>query len=98
MFTHDVLLRPVVSEKAVLLQGLKQYAFIVDIRATKPEIKKAIELFYNVEVKEIQTVQFRQSPRRQSRKRVENPAVLRKKAYVHLKVGQSIQVLEVEKA
>ena len=96
MQTIDVLIQPVISEKAVGLSAHNQYAFIVDARASKDEIKKAVERFYNVEVIKVQTVQHRSAPRRQTKKRIENPGALQKKAYVTLKAGQSLDLLEVE--
>ena len=94
MQTVDVLVRPVISEKAVRVAGENQYMFIVNAAARKEEIKKAVEQHYDVEVVDIQTAQFRQTPRRQTKRRVENPAVLQKKAYVTLKQGQSLNLLE----
>ncbi len=93
MQTTDVLLQPVISEKAVRVAGGQQYAFIVDIRARKEEIKKAIERHYDVNVTKVTTAQFRTSPRRQTKKRVENPAVFQKKAYVSLKEGQKLDLV-----
>ena len=96
MQTVDVLIQPIISEKAVRLAGAAQYAFMVSAGATKQEIKKAVERHYSVEVVDVQTVQHRTSPRRQTRKRVENPGAMRKKAYVTLKQGQSLSLLETE--
>lgn len=96
MNSVDILLQPVISEKAVQLGAVNQYAFIVAADASKQEIKKAVERFYDVEVTSVKTAQYRQAPRRQTKKRVENPGALQKKAYVTLKSGQSIDLLEVE--
>ncbi len=57
----SVLKKPLVSEKMALLNernGLKfnQYAFKVEIGATKPEIKKEIEDLYGVAVKSVRTM------------------------------------------
>ena len=96
MNTIDILVQPVISEKAVGLAALNKYAFVVDARASKEEIKKAVERFYKVEVVNVATTQFRSAPRRQTKKRVENPGAMHKKAYVTLKAGQSLDLLEVE--
>ncbi len=92
----DVLVKPVISEKAVQLASQSKYAFIVNIAASKEDIKKAVERFYDVSVVTVKTVQFPASPRRQTKRRVENAGVLHKKAYVTLKAGQSLNLLEVE--
>jgi large subunit ribosomal protein L23 len=57
----SVLKKPLVSEKMALLNernGLKfnQYAFKVEIGATKPQIKKEIEEMYGVSVKSVRTM------------------------------------------
>lgn len=93
MQSVDILIRPVVSEKAVRVAGGQQYAFIVQTGARKEEIKKAIEQHYNVTVTKISTAQFRTSPLRQTKRRIENPGVLQKKAYVMLKEGQTLDLL-----
>lgn len=90
----DILLKPVISEKAVRLASQNQYAFIVDSSASKQEIKKAVERFYDVQVTAVKTTQFPTNPRRQTKKQVENPGKLQKKAYVMLKEGQSLNLLE----
>jgi large subunit ribosomal protein L23 len=90
MQTVDILLRPVISEKSASLSRLNQYMFVVHSDATKHEIKKAIESYYDVTVISVTTSQFREAPRRQSRKRIENAGSLKKKAYIQLKAGQVI--------
>ncbi len=90
----DILLKPVISEKAVRLASQNQYAFIVSSAASKEEIKKAVERFYSVEVVGVKTTQFPTNPRRQTKKRIENPGKLQKKAYVTLKEGQTLDLLE----
>lgn len=96
MQTFDVLLSPVISEKAVRLAGAAQYAFIVSTDARKEEIKKAVEKHYNVNVTKVATTQFRTSPQRQTHvrnNRLTNAGVMQKKAYVTLKEGQSLDLL-----
>ena len=57
MKLSDVLIRPVLSEK-VNRQTEKQnrYTFVVDRKANKLEIKKAVEQFYGVQVNEVNTL------------------------------------------
>jgi ribosomal protein L23 len=61
--------------------------------ARKEEIKKAVEQQYEVTVVKVTTAQFRTSPRRQTRRRTENPGAMQKKAYVTLKDGQTLDLL-----
>jgi len=52
----EVLIKPILTEKANAQQEkLKRYAFKVDRRANKLEIKKAVEEFYGVSVVDVNT-------------------------------------------
>jgi large subunit ribosomal protein L23 len=56
MKLSDVLIKPILTEKANAQQEkLRRYAFKVDKKANKLEIKKAIEGFYNVTVVDVNT-------------------------------------------
>jgi len=57
MKLSDVLIKPILSEKANK-QGEKmnRYAFVVDKKANKLEIKKAVEMFYGVQVEDVNTM------------------------------------------
>ncbi len=57
MKLSEVLVKPILTEKANAQQEkLRRYAFRVDRKANKLEIKKAIEEFYGVKVKDVNTV------------------------------------------
>lgn len=54
---RSILIKPVITEKMTLLQEQKnQYAFEVDIKATKVDIKNAVQSKFNVKVESIRTV------------------------------------------
>jgi large subunit ribosomal protein L23 len=54
---YDIIRYPLMTEKATkLLSNTNTYVFIVDINASKPEIKNAIERVFNVSVKSINTI------------------------------------------
>jgi large subunit ribosomal protein L23 len=56
MKLSDVLIKPILSEKANRQsEKMNRYTFIVDRKANKLEIKKAIEQFYGVQVEEVNT-------------------------------------------
>jgi large subunit ribosomal protein L23 len=57
MKPSDVLIKPILSEKANK-QSEKQnrYSFVVDKKANKLEIKKAVEEFYGVQVSNVNTI------------------------------------------
>ena len=43
MNKYDIIVRPYITEKTTELVAEGKYAFVVDIRATKIDIKKAVE-------------------------------------------------------
>ena len=56
MKASDVLIKPVLSEKAnKQSEKMNRYTFVVDRKANKLEIKKAIEQFYGVQVEAVNT-------------------------------------------
>jgi large subunit ribosomal protein L23 len=56
MKLSDVLIKPILSEKAnKQSEKMNRYTFIVDTKANKLEIKKAIEEFYGVKVEDVNT-------------------------------------------
>lgn len=57
MKVTEILIKPILSEKANTQQeSLRKYAFKVNRRANKLEIKSAIEQFYGVNVLEVNTL------------------------------------------
>lgn len=62
---HDVILRPVVSEKSYTLIDMNgQYTFEVAPGANKTEIKLAIEQIFNVKVDKVNTMNRKGKTRR----------------------------------
>jgi large subunit ribosomal protein L23 len=57
MNASDVLVKPVLSEKANMqAEKTNRYTFVVNRKANKLEIKKAVEAFYGVQVQEVRTM------------------------------------------
>jgi large subunit ribosomal protein L23 len=55
----DIIVRPVVTEKMnAQAEGLRKYGFIVDKKANKVQIKKAVENLYGVTVQSVNTVYY----------------------------------------
>ena len=86
-----VLKSPQITEKATNLAGDNQYLFKVFPRATKQEIKKAVEGVYGVGVSRVRTVKVPKKQRRLGRSVGWRKAY--KKAIVTLKEGQKIEIL-----
>jgi large subunit ribosomal protein L23 len=90
----QVLLSPHISEKGTVAAELNnQYVFKVRTDASKPEIKQAVEMLFDVEVNAVRVVNTRGKI-----KRFGTPGMRSnwKKAYVTLKEGQSIDFLSPE--
>ncbi|MBN1819407.1 MAG: 50S ribosomal protein L23 [Prolixibacteraceae bacterium] len=55
----DILVKPIVTEKMTgLSERFNRYGFVVDRRASKPQIKKAVESLYNVTVASVNTMVY----------------------------------------
>lgn len=64
MIPHEVILRPIVSEKSTDLGANNQYVFQVHKDANKIEIRKAIEMVFGVRVNQVRTQVVRRDLRR----------------------------------
>jgi large subunit ribosomal protein L23 len=53
---YDVILSPVITEKATLASDKNQVMFKVARTATKPQIKEAVEKLFDVKVKNVNTL------------------------------------------
>jgi len=85
----SVLLAPVVSEKSTMIgDKANQVVFRVADRATKPEIKAAIELLFKVKVSAVKVANVKGKEKRFGRFIGRRRSW--KKAYVRLAAGQEI--------
>lgn len=92
MNPHDVILRPVLSEKAVSGIEASKYAFFVHPSANRTQIKEAIETVFSVDVVKINLAYVAGKTKRMGRQ--VGRRADRKKAIVTLAAGQKIQQLE----
>ena len=53
---YDIILAPVVTEKATMASEHNKVLFKVAARATKPQIKEAVEKLFDVKVKSVNTL------------------------------------------
>ena len=87
---YDVIRRPIITEKATLASESGAVVFEVDIDATKPQIKLAVEKLFNVKVKAVNTVVTKGKTKKfKGRPGVRSDV---KKAYVTLEDGNTIDV------
>ena len=55
----EILVKPLVTEKMTdQSERFNRYGFVVDRKASKPEIKKAVESLYNVKVESVNTMVY----------------------------------------
>lgn len=54
--SHDIIRKPVITEKSMAAMAEKKYTFIVQINANKVQIKRAIEEVFGVKVENVQTM------------------------------------------
>lgn len=55
----DILVKPLITEKTnKLSEKLAQYAFVVDMKANKLQIKKAVESMFSVTVEDVSTMRM----------------------------------------
>ena len=92
MNAHDVLIRPVVSEKSYELLAANKYTFRVHERANKTQVRQAIEEIFGVRVEGVRTAWVKPKPKRRglhsgTRRRW-------KKAVVTLHADDSIELFE----
>ena len=92
MNPHDVILKPVLSEKAVSGIDGGRYTFFVHPKANRVQIKKAVQEVFNVDVLKVNLINQRGKVRRMGR--LVGRDAHRKKAIVTIKPGQRIQQLE----
>ncbi len=87
---YDVLLAPVITEKATMATERNQYTFQVAINGTKADVKAAVEKLYKVTVESVNTMRVKGKVtkfRGRKGKRIDV-----KKAIVRLPQGQTIDL------
>ena len=82
MISHDIIVRPIITEKSMIGATEKKYTFEVAKSANKIEIAKAVEELFPVKVSKVNTMNVRGHLRRQGRSQGYTPSW--KKAIVTL--------------
>ena len=90
MSSYDIILSPVITEKATRLSESNQVVFRVTREATKPQIAKAIEGLFKVKVKAVNTVRVKGKVKAWRGRRYHKGET--KKAVVTLVEGYTIDV------
>jgi large subunit ribosomal protein L23 len=89
----EIIFKPIVTEKLTILgEKLNRYGFIVDKRANKLEIKKAVESLYGVTVAAVNTMRYAGKVKSRNTKSgsISGERVAIKKAVITLAEGEKI--------
>jgi len=89
---HDVLIRPLITEKATDLMKEDKYTFVVPLKSNKVEIRQAVEHVFKVKVLTVNTVRVMGKMKRMGKTAGKRPDY--KKAIVKLAPGQRIEFFE----
>lgn len=82
MNAYDIIIKPVLTEKSYDGISTMKYTFKVDTKATKTQIKRAVEEIFGVKVKKVNTVNYPGKIKRMGK--TEGRRASFKKAYVQL--------------
>lgn len=92
MDPREIIKKPIVTEKSTRLMELNKYCFAVDRRASKIQIKEAIETIFKVKVLDVNTMRMLGKLKRMGRHEGRRPSW--KKAIVTLEPGSRIEFFE----
>ena len=54
--SHDIIRKPVITEKSMAAMAEKKYTFMVHVNANKSQIKRAVEEVFDVKVEDVKTI------------------------------------------
>ena len=92
MNAHQIILRPLITEKTTNLMAYNKYSFEVEREANKTQIKRAVEEIFKVSVTKVHTMNMRGKMRRRGM-RIGYTSDW-KKAIVTLAEGDRIELFE----
>ena len=93
MTLHEILKRPLITEKSTIQKETKnQLTFEVNRKANKVEIRRAVEKVFNVKVVDVRTIQMKGKAKRYGR--VLGKRQDWKKAVVTLAPGEHVEFFE----
>ncbi len=90
----SVLIRPVVSEKTYALMNRNVYVFVVDPRATKIDVRHAVEKSFGVRVDKVNTLNRKGKATRNRKTNTAGRRADTKRAMVTLHAGDKIDLFE----
>lgn len=92
MNIHQVLIRPMITEKSTIMAEIGKYSFRVAPKANKTLVKEAVQKTFGVKVVDVNITMLRGKQKRYGPRSKKQPDV--KKAVVTLRSGDKIQLIE----
>ncbi|EFC91962.1 MULTISPECIES: 50S ribosomal protein L23 [Dethiosulfovibrio] len=92
LMAHDIIVRPIITEKSSRMMEDNKYTFEVHPQANKTEVRKAVETVFKVKVEKVHTLKVRSKPKRMGVFLGKSRAW--KKAIVTLAEGERIEFFE----
>lgn len=92
MDMRDVLIRPIITEKSTALMAENKYTFLVPLKATKVEVRQAVEHIFKVKVVDVNTIRVLGKMKRMGKTQGKRSDY--KKAIVKLAPGERIEFFE----
>ena len=89
----NIVVRPLITEKATRLGSEGKYTFEVRKTANKRQIKEAVEKGFDVKVEKVNVMMMKGKPRRVLGNRIKHSPTW-KKAVVTLRAGDTIELFE----
>lgn len=89
---RDIIIAPVISEKSYSDAEKGKYTFVVASKATKPDIRRAVETIWGVRVRSVNTMKRRGKDVR--RRLVKGSRPDKRRAIVTLVPGEKISIFE----
>ena len=93
---YQIIMQPLITEKSTILRDANKYAFVVDRKATKPQIRRAAEELFDIEgdILKIRTMHVRGKPKGKMLRYQRGRKPHWKKAILTLREGATIQEFE----
>jgi large subunit ribosomal protein L23 len=93
---YQIILQPLITEKTTILRESNKYAFVVDRKATKPQIRQAAEELFDIQgdILKIRTMHVRGKPKGKMLRYQRGRKPHWKKAIITLREGATIQAFE----
>ncbi|HTF56152.1 MAG TPA: 50S ribosomal protein L23 [Planctomycetota bacterium] len=90
---HEIIRKPLVTEKTMAGQQKSVYTFVVAMDVNRVDVKQAVQAIYNVKVETVRMVRVKGKRKRMKNMLLEGKRKDWKKAYVKLKEGFRLDII-----